>query len=123
MPPISRIISFLNYIESYFSAHSESSYGHTCKGAFFCIKSQTFPVMAFWIIYKYISTYDAKRQGPARNHVHFLAVSHVTGISGIFWFILTFLPLRAQFSSELPETLFIFLITWRVSSLFHLLLR
>ena len=38
--------------------------------------------------------YDAKPQGPARRcepgpHVHFWAVSHVTGISGIFRFILT----------------------------------
>jgi len=46
--------------------------------------------------------YDAKRQGQVRccgpgPHVHFRAVSHVTGISGIFRFILPFLPLRAQF--------------------------
>ena len=50
-------------------------------------------------------TYDAKRQGPARRcgpgpHVHFRAVSNVTGISGIFRFVLLFLPLRAQFSSN-----------------------
>ena len=54
--------------------------------------------------------FDAKRQGPARRcgpgpHIHFRAVSHVTGISEIFGFALPFLPLRAQFSSELPEIL------------------
>ena len=47
---------------------------------------------------------DAKRQGPG-PYVHFRAVSHVTGISGIFRFVLPFLPLRAQFSKELPEIL------------------
>ena len=47
---------------------------------------------------------DAKRQG-AGPHVPFRAVSHVTGILGIFRFVLPFLPLRAQFSSELPEIL------------------
>ena len=61
------------------------------------------------MIPKYLPN-DAKRQGPARRcgpgpHVHFRAVSHVTGISGIFRFVLPFLPLRAQFSSELPEIL------------------
>ena len=50
------------------------------------------------------NSYDAKRQGPG-PHVHFWAVSHVTGISGIFRFVLPFLPLWAQFSSELPEIL------------------
>ena len=54
--------------------------------------------------------YAAKRQGPARRcgpvpRIHFRAVSHVTGISGISRFGLLFLPLRAQFSSELPEIL------------------
>ena len=57
-----------------------------------------------------ILLYDAKRHGPARRcgpgpHVHFRAVSHVTGILGIFRFVLPFLPLRAQFSLELPEIL------------------
>ena len=50
---------------------------------------------------------DANLQGTARrcgpgSHVHFQAVSHVKGISGIFRFVL---PLRAQFSSDLPEIL------------------
>ena len=59
---------------------------------------------------KDMTVYDAKRQGPARRfgpgpQVHFRAVSYVTGISGIFRFILPFLTLRAQFSSESPEIL------------------
>ena len=51
---------------------------------------------------------DANLQGTARrcgpgSHVHFRAVSHVKGISGIFRFVLPFLPLRTQCSSELHE--------------------
>ena len=55
-----------------------------------------------WSMHIWRQTPRAGGPGP---HIHFRAVSHVTGILGIFQFVLPFLPLRAQFSSELPEIL------------------
>jgi len=54
--------------------------------------------------------YDAKRQGQVRccgpgPHVHFRAVSHVTGILGIFQNNLLFLASQAKFSTKLLEIL------------------